>query len=94
MNECLAQHEYAGKGLPKLFYFQSAKGARADLVVEFRGATSAFILWEDASLSPYLARTVASIRRHLPDAKIYVVAPISELFREWGATILPWTALG
>ncbi len=94
MNECLAQHEYAGKGLPRLFYFKSAKGARADLISETKSGVSAYILSEDSTLSPYLSRTVASVKRHLPACKIFIIAPVSECFEEWGATIVPWTAIG
>ena len=94
MNECLAQFEYSGKGLPRLFYFQSAKGARADLVVEANGKTNAYLLWEDATLGPYLSRTIDSVRRHLPDAGIFVVAPVTEAFKTTGAMVVPWTSLG
>ena len=94
VNECLAQFEYSSKGLPKLYFFQSSKGTRCDLIVEQRGHTAAFILSDQATLSPYISRSVGSIQKHIPKASVYIIAPVHETYKEYGAVIVPWTAIG
>jgi len=94
INECLAQHEYAGRPRPKLRYYESSKHSLMDLVLEAGGKITGILLTDEAVPTPYLLRTAVAFRKRLPEVEVRVLAPTSEMHREAkGISVIPWTMM-
>lgn len=82
-NEILAEHEYAGKPRPKLSYYQSSRGSRADLVIEYRpGRGSALFLLDSEKVDAYALRGPEAFLRRNPDFDCRVLYLGAESYAE------------
>lgn len=77
LNECLAQHEYAGAARPRLTYFQSRRRSEIDLIVSTRDSAVAIILSDEAAPGSFVERTLRNFRGKELGAKLVVLAPVS-----------------
>jgi uncharacterized protein len=94
INECLAQHEYAGKSRPRVRYYESTKHSHVDFIVEANGQIRAFLLCDQAVPGPYIVRTVEAFLKRVPSAQVQILAPATEIHREGKAlVVIPWTMM-
>lgn len=99
LNECLAQHELSGKPRPRVRYYTSSKRSRMDFVIETTYGSPApphaFLLSDEESLGTYEMRAAHAFLKKAPDAKVTVLAPVREAYKESKSImVVPWTAMG
>jgi len=94
-NEIYAQHEYAGKLKPKLFYYRTRGGAEIDLVIKTDHKIIGVNCTTNIDISPYNLRGMKSFLSNYPTAKGYIVAPVQTPYSiEKNITVVPWNHIG
>lgn len=95
INEIYAQHEYAGKQKPSLYYYKTRGGANIDLVLKTREHLIGIECVTSVDISPYTQRGMKSFLAKHPKAMGYFIAPVQEPFMiEGKIQVIPWRYIG
>lgn len=94
LNECLAQFEYGGVKA-RIFHYRSSRKSVVDLVVERPGHMTACILTDEEAPGTYLLRTAEAFLKKAPQAKVWMVAPVAEIYKEArNISVVPYAGMG
>jgi predicted AAA+ superfamily ATPase len=107
VNECFAQFEYSGNYRPKIYYYESPKHSKIDLMIEVRKPpsskdehseyTQVVLLSDEEVPSTYSVRALESFQKKNPKGifRYQVLTPSQEIIREKNKyDIVPWIYMG
>lgn len=95
INEIYAQHEYAGKLKPSLYYYRTHGGAEIDLVMKTNNKLVGIECRTSINITSYQLRGMKSFLNKYDDAIGLIIAPVQKAYNiDKRITVIPWNAIG
>ena len=95
INEILAQYEYSGKSKPEIYTYRSRGGATVDFVIKTNKNLIGIDIVVSSHIKPYSTRSIKSFLAKYPDAKGFILAPVTQVYKEdERLMVVPWTYIG